>query len=1041
VDLWRWVDTRRIVILSSRKVLLWTLGDAAPEEPVVLLEVLDGVTPAKIDLEFDNNGRPTYVLLSGRRQQGKTQLHSVEKRGSQLIDTPLSTLGKLADGQTLLLCFATGSGPDSTASIFPVTKGPEAAALQPKKIKLPFVRPGSDCVAVSFLPGRQALTLFLTTGEVILVDALTGTLLCHAQPGQGHSHLFTELKLALGADGNGFVMLDDSLKVSALDFVEASTEVQGLQDRFATFSTAEDEFASPPASSSSLPAPADAVAVETNPFRKTALSSELTFDEAMEAGDFERVTKLALEDPSLRTLTTCDRLEALSHDSSEYPPVLQYFEELVVESTLTAEETQFYLRFLLKQEGGEGGLQVFAVAVKQGRVTPTEELGDLLLAQGSPLLVNSAVVVFQRVGATAKVIKALQANFLYSHIVGYIQKMRLREEIPFDVGLLSSLAAVDPSLATEYALLLTVRRGVVTSEILEQVMAVFQERGLLQNLTAVLLEALVDDREEHAALQTRVIELNLTYAPAVGLAILEQKGLTHYDKRRIAELCRGLGFFQQAIDSYILLADWESIEGSLVMYSLSLEPEFVVNCCVYILGNMGTAGLLPVLRGLLAKRSYFHSALVLRVVTSLRDYLDPRAIITVLEESGQEELLLAFLAFLGPTFDTSKSHLTRVLSLGLSLAAVAPLYTFFRPLLLEDSSDSDPKTRRNLADCVDVALLKDMLILNCFQSQEEQDQGQNRLSHFPAVPPSAGRGLEEEQFGALFRVVNQHGFQEELVVRLMSTPSLLHTYLHTLETPEVALRVLLFLRAPENQVAAFLALFQDSPSAADYTRLVEEDRAHREMIESLGLTGKALVDHLLFEGNHHLRDLALFLLRAQDPDLWEHATTATKGEELLRVISEDQVLLLSFSTAEFSVLLKFLMKTESQNLEGLISLLHRVLVGIANHPFRLHRSLQTLLLASVLKSTTPGRVVTYLRSLNAFDAKDICSTAIRLGRFEEALQIAKHARDQELAVHILVNHLDDMARAFDFANTVDTPEVWKLVGLAQWRKNQMASSS
>lgn len=69
--------------------------------------------------------------------------------------------------------------------------------------------------------------------------------------------------------------------------------------------------------------------------------------------------------------------------------------------------------------------------------------------------------------------------------------------------------------------------------------------NMIQQATSFLLDALKENKPEHAALQTRLLEMNLVNAPQVAEAILSNEMFTHYDRPRIANLCEKAGLLQK----------------------------------------------------------------------------------------------------------------------------------------------------------------------------------------------------------------------------------------------------------------------------------------------------------------------------------------------------------------------------------------------------------------------------------------------------------------------------------------------------------------
>ena len=75
---------------------------------------------------------------------------------------------------------------------------------------------------------------------------------------------------------------------------------------------------------------------------------------------------------------------------------------------------------------------------------------------------------------------------------------------------------------------------------------VFMQMNALQECTSFLLEALKPNRESDAALQTRLLEINLLGgAPQVADAILGSDMFSHYDRPKVAQLCERCQLFHR----------------------------------------------------------------------------------------------------------------------------------------------------------------------------------------------------------------------------------------------------------------------------------------------------------------------------------------------------------------------------------------------------------------------------------------------------------------------------------------------------------------
>lgn len=107
-----------------------------------------------------------------------------------------------------------------------------------------------------------------------------------------------------------------------------------------------------------------------------------------------------------------------------------------------------------------------------------------------------------------------------------------------------------------------------------QVVDVFMSQNMIQQATSFLLDALKDNKPEQAALQTRLLEMNLVNAPQVADAILGNEMFTHYDRPRVANLCEKAGLLQRALEHYEDIADIKRVvvNTNLLTADVRLPP-------------------------------------------------------------------------------------------------------------------------------------------------------------------------------------------------------------------------------------------------------------------------------------------------------------------------------------------------------------------------------------------------------------------------------------------------------------------------------------
>jgi len=73
----------------------------------------------------------------------------------------------------------------------------------------------------------------------------------------------------------------------------------------------------------------------------------------------------------------------------------------------------------------------------------------------------------------------------------------------------------------------------------------------------------------------------------------------------------------------------------------------------------------------------------------------------------------------------------------------------------------------------------------------------------------------------------------------------------------------------------------------------------------------------------------------------------------------------------------------------------------------------------------------YIQQLDQYTPEDIAQQCIEVGMYDEAFEIFKKHENHVEAVNVLIDHIVSIDRAQEFADKVDTPEVWSRVAKAQ----------
>ncbi|CAH8452142.1 unnamed protein product [Schistosoma margrebowiei] len=172
---------------------------------------------------------------------------------------------------------------------------------------------------------------------------------------------------------------------------------------------------------------------------------------------------------------------------------------------------------------------------------------------------------------------------------------------------------------------------------------------------------------------------------------------------------------------------------------------------------------------------------------------------------------------------------------------------------------------------------------------------------------------------------------------------------------------------------------------------------------------------------------ARYLVRRKEPELWAEALSESNSYRRQLI---DQVVQTALSETqdpeEISVSVKAFMAADMPN--ELIELLEKIVLD--NSVFSDHRNLQNLLILTAIKADK-SRVMEYINRLDNYDAPDVANIAINNSLFEEAFAIFKKFEVNTSAIQVLIDHVKNFDRAYEFAERCNDPAVWSLLAHAQ----------
>jgi clathrin heavy chain len=180
------------------------------------------------------------------------------------------------------------------------------------------------------------------------------------------------------------------------------------------------------------------------------------------------------------------------------------------------------------------------------------------------------------------------------------------------------------------------------------------------------------------------------------------------------------------------------------------------------------------------------------------------------------------------------------------------------------------------------------------------------------------------------------------------------------------------------------------------------------------------------------KDQARYLVERQSLDLW--AKCLSDDNEHKRQLIDQVVapaLPESRVAEEISTAVKAFMAANLPN--ELIELLERIILhGPADGEFASNRNLQNLLILTAIKADK-NRVMDYIKRLDNYDGTNIAQIAISdpYNLYEEALVIYKKCKMGPEAIKVLLENIQDIARATEFAEYWDQPDVWSILAKSQ----------
>ncbi|KAI1333346.1 clathrin heavy chain-like protein [Xylariaceae sp. FL0255] len=1015
VVFWKWISESTLGLVTETSVYHWDIFDASQAAPVEVFKRNANLNGCQI-INYRINGDGKWMSVVGISQQqgrvvGSLQLYSKDRAISQAIEGHAATFGTLrlegAAEDTRIFTFAVRSATGAKLHVVEIDHKDGNPVFQKKAVDIFFPPEATNDFPVAIQVSQKYGIIYMVTkyGFIHLYDLETGTTIFM-------NRISSETIFTTCADSEsaGIVGINRKGQVLVVSVDDANIIDYLLQN------PANTEIAIKMASRAGLPG-ADTL-------------YQRQFDQLFNMGDYEQAAKIAANSPRgfLRTTETIHKFKNLPTAPGKMAYILQYFGMLLDKPAPLNKTETLELTVPVLAQGRKHLLEKWA---KEGKLDFSEELGD----QVRPHDINLALGIYLKANATHKVVASYAELGQFDKILPYCTQTGYS---PDWISLLQHMVRTNPEKCAEFASALANNESGPLVD-LERVVDVFQSQGMVQQATAFLLDALKDNRPEHAHLQTRLLEMNLINAPQVADAILSNQMFTQFDKPRIAKLCEQNGLFTKALELYDSPADIKRVIVG-IPGTANFNPEWLLN----YFGNLSVEQSLDCLDAMMKSNIRQNLQSVVQVATKYSDLLGATNLIDMFEKYRTFEGLFYYLGSIVNMSQDADVHFKYI-------EAATKMGQFNEvERICRDSNYYNPEKVKNflkeakLTEMLPLIIVCDKhnfvhdLVLYLYQNQRFQAIEIYVQRVNPGRTPEVVGGLldvdcDESVIKDLLRSVDASAIPIDALVQEVESRNRLKLLLPFLEAT---------LASGNQQQAIFNALakiYIDSNNNPE--RFLKENDQYDTL--SVGKYCEKRDPNLAFvayqKGQNDLelvnitnensmyRAQARYLLDRADRELW---TFVLSENNIHRRSVVDQVIATavpeSNDPAKVSEAVGSFMASDMPI--ELIELLEKIILEPS--PFTDNANLQNLLMLTAAKADK-GRVMDYIHRLDSFDPDECAQFCVELGLYEEALEMYKKVGNQTAAVDVLVERIVSIDRASSYAEDVDMPEVWSKVAKAQ----------
>uniref|UniRef100_A0A3Q2HY86 Clathrin heavy chain like 1 n=1 Tax=Equus caballus TaxID=9796 RepID=A0A3Q2HY86_HORSE len=666
-------------------------------------------------------------------------------------------------------------------------------------------------------------------------------------------------------------------------------------------------------------------------------------------------------------------------------------------------------------------LELCRPQLKEDKPECSKELGDLVKTADPTL----ALSVYLQANVPSEVIQCFAETGQFQKIVLCAKKVGYALDRIF---LLRSVMRISPDQGLQFSQMLVQQDQ-------QPIVAVFMENSLIQEWTSFLLDALKNNRPSEGHLQTRLLEMNLIHAPQVADAVLGNQMFTHYDRAHNAQLCEKADLLQRALEHYTDLCDIKRA----VVHTHLLSPE------VCFFGSLLVEDSLACLCALLSASVRQNLQLCVQVTSKYHEQLGTQPLVELFASFKSYEGLFYFLGSIVNFSQDPDVHLKYI-----QAACKTGQIKVVERICRKDNCYHPEQVKNFLKEasltdqfpfiivCDGFDFVHDLVLYLYRNNLQKYIEIYIQKVNPGRIPAVVGGLLDvdcSEDIKNLIMVVRGQFSTDELVAEvengnrlkllLLWLESRSHEGCEEPATHSALAKICIDSSSPEhflreNAYYSSLVVCQYCEKRDPHLACLawERGQCDLELIEVCN-------ENSLFKSQVH------YLVHRKDPELWAQDLEETSPSRRQLV---DQLVQTALSETqdpeEVSVTVKAFMTADLPN--ELIELLEKAVLHTS--VFSEHRNLQNLLILTAVKADHT-RVMEYISHLDNCDAPAIASIAVSSALYEEAFVIFRKFDMNASAIWVLIEHMGNLDRAYEFAERCNAPAVWSQLARAQLQKD------